>query len=158
MIARASLLMLLVTLAGCAEHNASDAAMHAFQSFQTALQQGDQTVCRELLTTESQEALANMPWYRIAEQQPLEVLRATQPLPDVPRFHVEVKDPNHDGALAEFVVVREYGRMVVDLVASAGLTATVVEASGQPEQFEPRQLTPQDHERIRQYELSQPPR
>ena len=54
--------------------------------------------------------------------------------------------------------MREHGRLVVDLVASAGLTARVVEADGSPEVLEPRELTPADWDRIRRYELTQPPR
>ena len=72
-------------------------------------------------------------------------------------FIVDVLDPNEADAPGRYVVVREYGRMVVDLVASAGLTARAVEASSGDEQFEPAQLTPADFDRIREYELSQPP-
>ena len=158
MIARPLMLILLATLAGCSEDRGPTEAMTAFAAFQTALQQRNPGACRELLTTESQAVLADIPWDAVAEKQPLHVLRATRPNHDEHVFRVHVEDPNNEGAPAQFVVVREYGRLVVDLVASAGLTARVVEASGSKEQFEPAQLTPKDHERIRQYELSQPPR
>ena len=43
------------------------------------------------------------------------------------------------------------------VVASAGLTAQTIEASGSREQFEPTTLQPADFDRIREYELNQPP-
>ena len=39
----------------------------------------------------------------------------------------------------------------------AGLTKRAVESSSGPERFEPAALTPADYDRIREYELSQPP-
>jgi len=158
MIARTPTLLLLATLASCSEDRGPTEAMNTFSAFQAALQQRDTESCRKLLTIASQEALADMPWDAVAEKQPLLVVGAVRPHRDSPVFRVAIQDPNNDGAEAQFVVVREYGRLVVDLVASAGLTAKVVEASSSKEQFVPRQLTPKDHERIRQYELSQPPR
>jgi hypothetical protein len=56
------------------------------------------------------------------------------------------------------VVVREYGKLVVDLVATAGRHAEVVEAAGSTEELLPRELTPADLDRIRLHELAQPPR
>jgi hypothetical protein len=158
MIARHAVFALLATLISCSKECGTNEAMRTFAAFQAALQQSDQDACRELLTTDSQAALANLPWAEIAKKKPLKVLGAQRQHPDAPVFLVDVSDPNNDDARSQFVVVREYGRLVVDLVASAGLTAKVVPASGREEQFEPAALTPKDHERIRQYQLSQPPR
>jgi hypothetical protein len=47
---------------------------------------------------------------------------------------------------------------VVDLVATAGLHTEVVEGAASREQLAPRELTPADHDRIRRYQLAQPPR
>jgi hypothetical protein len=150
-----SLLWLLLALPGCAEDRGPADARAAFGSFQEALQRGDESACRRLLTRESAQALAEMPWEHVRSQRPLEVRGARR---EGTAFRVEITDPNTGGRAGEFVVVREYGNLVVDLVATAGLTARTVEASGSRQTFEPRELTPADHDRIRLHELSQPPR
>jgi hypothetical protein len=131
------------------------AAQHTFVSFQTALQRGDRPACRDLLTRESQAALAELPWDRVRQQRPLVVLGSEG---GAGEFLVHVRDPNDGDRRSEFVVVREYGRLVVDLVATAGRHAEVVETTGTAEQFVPRELTPADLDRIRLRELAQPPR
>lgn len=150
-----SLVVAFVGLGACGTDAGPAAARAVFGSFQQALQRGDESACRALLTRESGAALADLPWDRLAQQRPLEVRGAR---PDGYGFRVEVADPNAGGAAGEFVVVREHGRLVVDLVASAGLTAEVVEAAGSREVLEPRELTPADLDRIRQHELATPPR
>lgn len=146
---------LLLALAGCGEDRGPADASAAFGSFQQALLRGDESACRGLLTRESAPALAEMPWERVRSQRPLEVRGARR---DGSGFRVAVADPNADGRAGEFVVVREYGQLVVDLVATAGLTARTVEASGSKETFEPRELSPADFDRVRLHELSQPKR
>lgn len=162
---RPSLLVLATVAVACADPQTQPgAAGAAFLAFQTALQQHDEDGCRRLLTQESEQALLAMPWERIAQQVPLVVTGVTQVGSE---FHVEVLDPNQGNRRASFVVVREYGLLVVDLVASAGLGAAPVEAPATGEaaeasarrgDIEPRDLTPADIDRIRQHELSQPPR
>lgn len=147
------LLPLLAT--ACGDRRDAAAAQQAFVSFQAALQRGDRSACRDLLTRESQPALAELPWQRLREQRPLVVLGTER---SAGEFLVRVRDPNDGDRCSEFVVVREYGRLVVDLVASAGRHAEVVEAAGAPEQFVPRELTPADFDRIRLRELARPPR
>lgn len=156
--ARTPMLLLLAALAGCSHDDGSQAASATFSAFQTALQQKDREACRKLLTVASQPVLDSMPWDAVAKKKPLQVLGASRQHRYTQLFRVDVEDPNNDSARGQFVVVREYGQLVVDLVASAGLTAKTVEASGSKEQFEPVPLSPEDHERIREYELSQPPR
>ncbi|MGK0517526.1 MAG: hypothetical protein ACJAUC_000204, partial [Planctomycetota bacterium] len=156
--ARTPMLLLLAALAGCSHDDGSQDASATFAAFQTALQQKDRETCRKLLTVESQAVLDSMPWDAVAKKKPLQVLGAVRQSRYTQLFRVDVKDPNNGGARAQFIIVREYGQLVVDLVASAGLTAKTVAASGSKEQFEPVPLSPGDHERIREYELSQPPR
>lgn len=167
-------LLLVTGFAGCSRDNGPNEAMRTVTAFQAALLRGDPERCRKLLTVESQQALADIAWNDVASKKPLRVISARREHHDGQSYRVQVLDPNnspndgadtaqasHASSAGQFVVVREYGRMVVDLVATAGLTARTVEASTSRtagNQFEPRQLTPQDHDRIRQHELSQPPR
>jgi hypothetical protein len=150
-----SLLWLLAALPACADDNEPAAARAVFDSFQDALHRRDAEACRGLLTSESAAAIAEMPWDRITKQQRLQVHGSRR---EGRAFRVEVVDPNQHGSSGEFVVVREYGKLVVDLVASAGLTARFVEATGTKDEVEPRELTPADFDRIRLHELAQPPR
>ena len=139
----------------CGRTADAEAAERTLAAFQAALQRGDQTACRDLLTRESQVAVADLPWHELARRQALIVLGTER---SAGEYLVHVRDPNDGDRCSEFVVVREYGRLVVDLVATAGRHAEVVEAAGAPEQFVPRELTPADMDRIRQHELAQPPR
>ncbi|HEX6811744.1 MAG TPA: hypothetical protein VF384_08990 [Planctomycetota bacterium] len=149
---------LAMVVPGCSNDVEHVHALAAFTSFQNALQRRDPEACRKVLTTESATTLGEMPWDRIRERQPLEALSARR---EQHEFRVRVADPNEGGKVSEFVVVREYGRYVVDLVATAGLHTQVVEGSASREErkeFVPRELTPADLDRIRRYELTQPPR
>jgi hypothetical protein len=146
---------MLGALAACGGDDGAAAARATFTAFQDALQRRDESACRSLLTGDSAAALTEMPWDRIQRQQPLQVGNARR---EGYAFRVEVVDPNANGNAGEFVVVRENGRLVVDLVATAGLTAETIEAAGSKEVLAPRELTTEDLERIRQHELTQPPR
>lgn len=141
--------------AACTGSQGPHEALAAFERFQAALRAGDQAACRDQVTGESSVVLGDLPWRQLRAKQPLVVLGAEGADAE---FVIAVRDPNEDGRRAEFVVVREYGRFVVDLVASAGRNAEVVEASSPRDEFVPRALTPADHDRIRQHELAQPPR
>lgn len=154
---RCLLAIALPVLAAACGARAADvvAAERAFLAFQEALQRGDRSACRDLLTRESQAAVAELPWQELPHRQPLVVLGTEH---SAGEFLVQVRDPNDGGRCSEFVVVREYGRLVVDLVATAGRHTEVVETAGAAEQLVPRELTPADMDRIRRYELAQPPR
>lgn len=157
MTTRVSMLLLLAIPAACTGADAdADRAARAFASFQSALQTRDESGCRSLLTSESRQALADLPWDRLAGRQPLQV-RGARRVANGCEYLVDVTDPNEADQAGQFVVVREHGRFVVDLVASAGLTAQTIEASGSREEFTPTPLQPADFDRIREYELSQPP-
>jgi hypothetical protein len=142
-------------LASCGADADTLAAASVFDTFQHAVQRGDAAACRPLLTEESAQALLAMPWGEIQKRQPLHVLGAER---FQEGFRVQVQDPNEGGRASEFVVVRENGRLVVDLVATAGLHAEPREAVGSRETTVPRELTPADRDRIRQFELAQQPR
>jgi hypothetical protein len=142
-------------LPACSADHEPQAARAVFVSFQEALRQRDESTCRQLLTNASAAVLAEMPWDRVRTRPALQVLGARR---EGHEFRVQIADPEAGGKPGEFVVVREYGKLVVDLVASASLTAEVVEAAGSRDVVEPRELTPADHDRIRRHELAQPPR
>ncbi|MGK0205406.1 MAG: hypothetical protein ACI9S9_004496, partial [Planctomycetota bacterium] len=120
--ARTPTLLLLAALAGCSHDDGSTDASATFAAFQTALQQKDREACRQLLTIESQPVLNSLPWDAVAKKKPLKVLGAVRQNRYSQLFRVNVEDPNNDDARGQFIVVREYGQLVVDLVASAGLT------------------------------------
>ncbi len=147
------LLCALAALPACSGDRGATAAARTFAEFQSALQRRDEGACRRLLTHESAEALADMPWQRIQEQQPLQVLGAEV---EGACWHVHIADPNRGGRRSQFVVVREYGRIVVDLIATAGLHAEAVEATAGRDVVSPREFSPQDLDRIRLHELAQP--
>ena len=157
MVRCAMLLSLRVLLHACSGDDGPQQAVRAFTAFQRALQTRDAGACRQLLTHESRPVVDQMPWEEIGDRAPLEVLGATRARTGAQEYYVDVRDPNEGDRAGRYVVVREYGRLVVDLVASAGLTARAVEASGGAERYEPTTLTPADFDRIRAYELSQPP-
>lgn len=147
------LLCAICAVPACGGDRGEAAAARTFAEFQAALQRRDEDACRRLLTHESAAALAEMPWQRIQEQQPLQVLGAAV---EGSGYHVHIADPNTGGRRSQFVVVREYGHLVVDLIATAGLHAEPVEAAAGRDVFVPRELTPEDHDRIRLHDLAQP--
>ena len=145
-----------ILLAGaCSRDDGAADARAAVDALQAALHGGDRARCRELVTAESAQALPSLPWAELRQRTPLVVLGAR---PRHAGWFVDVGDPATAAARGTFVVVREYGRTVVDLVASAGLTAEEVVGTGAQEVLEPRELTPADLDRIRQIELAAPQR
>ena len=150
-------LLLITVLASCAHDDGPHRAMRAFEAFQAALLRQDPSACRALLTRESRPLVEALPWDTIAERAPLRIVDAQRIRDNAEAFYVDILDPNEALSPGRYVVVREYGSLVVDLVASAGLTKRAVESSSGPERFEPAALTPADYDRIREYELSQPP-
>ena len=157
MLCRAAIaIAMLSSLPACGgDADATAAAASVFDAFQRAVQRGDAAACRPLLTEESAQVLLAMPWGEIQKKQPLNVLGAEA---FQEGYRVKITDPNEGGRASAFVVVRENGRLVVDLVATAGLHAEVKEASGSHDVVAPRELTPADLDRIRQFERAQPPR
>lgn len=147
------LLLALGALPACGTDTAAATAASVLGEFQDALRAGDQDRCRALVTSQSAPALDAIPWAALRARKPLTLGEVEV---QNGRFHVHVLDPNDGDRPGEFILVREYGRMVVDLVATAGLTAEEVPGSGH-EELVPRDLTPRDIDRIRQIELAKPP-
>jgi hypothetical protein len=151
---RTSLAIGALTLWGAAcSDDATPAAHAAFDAFQAALFTRDAAAARALVTEASTPVVDEMPWDRLQQRQPL-VVDAV-----VDRrgyFHVDVLDPNAGGARGTYVVVRENGRMVVDLIATAELHATPTDRPAAPDLL-PRELTPADFEEVRRHTLATPP-
>ncbi len=144
-----ALACLLVTVSCDRDKNEVRPALKAFASFQTALFRGDQAALRQLVTRQSRPAVAQLPLGTMADKSPLLVLGAKR---SDYRVHVEVSDPNEGGSRSWFVVAKEDGRWVLDLVETAGLNHISVE-SGDLE-LKPRQLSPAEIERIRSMDAS----
>jgi hypothetical protein len=152
-LASAALFALLAT--ACNEDREPQQARAVFVAFEQALRAGDEGACRELLTRDSAVALAEIPWAAVKQKQPLAVLGARR---FANEFRIDVSDPNAGGGKGEYVVVREHGRLVVDLVASAALTAEIRENPASADVLEPWPLTPEELDRIRLHELATPPK
>lgn len=148
------LLLILPWLCGCGSETAAATAASVLVEFQDALLAGDADRCGRLVTSQSRPALAAIPWAAMRNRKPLVIGEVEV---HDGRFHVHVQDPNDSDREGEFLVVREYGQLKVDLVATAGLTAEEVPGTGH-EEFVPRELSPRDIDRIRQVELASPPR
>lgn len=144
-----------VFAAACSDDREPQQARAVFAAFEQALRAGDEDACRELLTRDSAVALAEIPWGAMKQKQPLAVLGARRLGSE---FRIDVRDPNAGGSAGEYIVVREHGRLVVDLVASAALTAEIRENPASADVLEPRPLTPEELDRIRLQELATPPK
>ena len=119
-------------------------ALIAFKRFQTALFSGDQDALRRLVTLESRQVVPDLPLAAVADKQPLQVIRA---LRSGYRVHVEVSDPNEGDTSAWFVMAKERGKWVVDLVETTGFNQITVESGDYT--LSPRRLSPTEIERIR---------
>jgi len=144
--------MAVVALAAC-DDAAPRAALATFERFQDALFAADAAAVRRLVTAESGPAVDAMPWRQLHARQRLIAVDA---IDCRGCFHLEVRDPNCDDAPGTYVVVRENGRLVVDLVATAELCAKPTGIAAPPV-LEPRALTPADLDEIHRRELATPP-
>jgi hypothetical protein len=132
----------------------TDRALSAFGQFQDALFAGDATLLRGLVTEESAPVVDELPLAQIRQRQRLQAISASD---ERGSYLVQIRDPNQGNARGSYVVVRENGRFVVDLVATAAMHATPTDRPTDPHHFEPRELSPADLDRIRQRELATPP-
>ncbi len=139
--------------AGCSGPDRTAAALGTFERFQDALFAADAAAVRALVTEESAAVVDAMPWDRVAARRRLVAVEATD---QQGCYHVAVRDPNSDNAAGTYVVTRENGRMVVDLLATADLCARTTDAIV-GSQLEPRPLTPADFDAIHARELATPP-
>ncbi len=132
----------------------TERALTTFAQFQDALFAGDAKSLRGLVTEESAPVVDEMPLDQIGRRQRLLAESASD---ERGSFLVQIRDPNQGNARGAYVVVRENGRFVVDLVATAALHATPTDRPTDQRHFEPRELSPADLDRIRQRELATPP-
>ncbi len=130
----------------CGEPSTVHAAGAVFDRFQDCLFAGDRDGLRDLLSAGSQEFLPHLPLERTQDKQRLEVVGADSHPPQV---FLQVRDPNEDGAERTFVLVREDGRLVVDLMATTSLNHVERPNPGGTVRVDPRQLTPEEMSRIR---------
>ena len=138
----------LLTLTGCADDRATQAALATFDSFQDAVFARDASTARSLVTGESRQVIDAMPWAEVTSRDRL------IPVDSIDQrgcYHIEVRDPNEDNALGYYVVVRERGKLVVDLVATASLAARPGPASTEPPQFELQELQAIDSHKIEEF-------
>ena len=144
-------LALAVTLlaTSCSEDAEIRPALEAFERFQTALFQGDRDALGRTVTRESRQVVPHLPLAAVAGKKPLVVLRATR---SGYRVHVEVSDPNEGGATGWFVVAKESGKWVLDLVETTSFNHTTVERGDQI--LVPRRLSLDEIERIRSLDPS----
>ena len=149
----------LALLASCSDDRSAEAKLAAstFSRFQKALQVGNRELLRTMLTNESTPVLDGIDWKQVAKQ-PLLDIRGARFVAN--EFWVEVNDPATPDEVSRFGLVRENGRMVVDLVASASHHARLV-PSDRP-MIEPRPLTPEELEQAANIQqtmpLAEPPR
>jgi hypothetical protein len=146
-------LAIVLMLAAC-DGDAADGqrAVSAFEDFQQALHRGDRATVGELLTEESQPALDELPWAKLADQQLLAVDGAEHCGME---WWIAVRDPNDSGRSSRFVVVPERGRLRVDLLASMQHNSTVTVTPIAP-RFEQRQLTAEEVARVQAMGYSAP--
>ncbi len=141
-------------LPSCGKPATSGHALAAFEAFQCALFAADTTALRAAVTEESAPAVVDLPFDTIRAQQQLEIVDVIDLRG---RWLIRATDPNRDGAPADYLVTRERGRFVVDLIATAQLHATETAGQNGPRTFTPRELTPADHDELRRREFATPP-
>jgi hypothetical protein len=140
-------------LASCGQPSKDAQAMATFAAFQDALFAADKQALRNLVTEESAAAVDAMPFDSIRQQQRL-VATEAQDLRG--SWLVRAENPNQRATSGDYIVTRERGRFVVDLVATAQLHATSTGIAA-PSGFTQRELTPADHDEIRRRALATPP-
>lgn len=130
---------------------ATATAQTTFERFQDALFARDEAALVRLVTDESRPAVDALTHADLTTRKRLVAVDTTDMRGS---FFVHVRDPNDGDASGTYVVVRENGRFVVDLVATAA-TSAVPTGRGTRE-FEMRDLTPADHDELRRRQLETP--
>jgi len=146
--------LLLILATACRGDSAEQAAAEAWRAFDAALRSGNAEAARATVTEASAPALAELPWARLRHGAPRAPLAVGRTPID---WRIAVADPDSPRP-AQFVVVRENGRHVVDLIATAGLYTEVRAVDASASHLQPRALTAADHDRIREFALSRPGR
>src|SRR5690606_19881776 len=137
---------------GCDGGAADEIAVRArFQAFQDAVSSGDRAALYDLVTPESKRAVAHLPLERARGKQQVEVL-------DVERQHstflLRVADPNEAGRRTTYVMVRQAGSLVVDLLETTAYNSREKWLPGPPTRLVPAPLGPRELARIRAQEAA----
>ena len=122
-------------------------AVEVFEAFQGALFGGETATIRRLLTRESRPFAAAIQRQPLVGRQPLKVLGTSKVRH---QLRVHVRDPNDSGRESFFVLVREDGRIRVDMVATTAYNKEEHRRPGPREIVRRRQkpLTQREIERI----------
>jgi hypothetical protein len=112
----------------------------------SALFAGDRNTIRKLLTSKSKQFTDAVLSRPLDGRQPLEVV-GTSKVRNQLRVHV--KDPNEHDQRTFFVLVKEDGRVLVDLVATTAYNSEHHRLPGPREIVRQKRLTPREIERIR---------
>ena len=142
-------LVFALTMTSCSENAEVREALEVFDRFQTAMFQGDRGALRDLVTRESRQVVPYLPLAAVAGKERLQVRRATR---SGYRVQVEVSDPNEGDAPGWFVVCKEGGKWVLDLVETTAFNHELLQ--GAEPGLEPRRLSPDEIERIRSLDPS----
>lgn len=122
-----------------------EAAQAVFERYQGALFAGDRDSLRDLLSVESRKLLPHLPLDRLRDKEPLVVVGGES---EPPRVLLQVADPNRDHTSTTYVVVRERGRLVVDLIETTAFNHIErIDANAAPT-FTPRDLSGDEIARI----------
>lgn len=124
----------------------TSSAVAAFEAFQDALFAKDLPRIRELVTAASRPAVPQLPLQRLAGRQRLQVVGAHRRDPFV---ILDLRDPSAPSRTRTYVVAREGGRWLVDLLETVGYEHEDKPVEGGGPHFEPRPLSPEEQARIR---------
>lgn len=137
----ASLVLICLTMLApsCAEDPAFAAARTSLLQFQEGLRKGDTALLRRCVTSNSRDLVAGLP--KRESQISLEITKLTR---EYGRIFLDVRDPNPDAPVAKgrFVIAKEDGAWLVDLVETAGQGARdVATGPAGPKRFVPAPMT-----------------
>lgn len=124
----------------CAEDPAFAAARTSLTEFQEGLRNGDAQALRRCVTSKSRELVGRLP--RRSSELALEVTKQTR---EYGCIYLDVRDPNPDAPVAKgrFVIAKEGGKWLVDLIATAGQGSRQIQTgpANAPKRFLPAPLT-----------------
>lgn len=126
-------------LASCGEDPAFAAARTCLKQFQQGLRNGDEVLLRRSVTTRSRQFVSKLP--QRPEALDLEVREQSR---DNSRIYLDVTDPSPNAPVrtGRFVVAKEDGVWLVDLIATAGEGAREVVGEGPARpRFVPKKLS-----------------
>lgn len=146
---RLALVVLALLFQGCSQSAAAaeqQQAREVLGSFQDALFQGKPATVRRLLTLQSRQFAPAICRRPVAGRQPLEIVGTSKVRH---QLRVHVRDPNDDNRESFFVLVKEDGRVRVDMVATTAYNKAEHRRPGPREVVRQKQLTRREIEKIR---------